>query len=226
MRSLGVAMDDDAIQEMMIEADESADGVVDYSEFLAACCGPAGLKAALEAAGRGLRVALVEPKEHLTAAPTGAHSKCMREAVMENKASDLARDSQPDRAGGAGCRGQCCTAAADLPRDHLARLGDLRGGSAALDVILGVVGRDPSTIRFTDDNGGTQALKTTGTVIATGSRANRLPMVPFDLPGVYDSDTLAEIDYIPKHMVVQGGGIIGAAEWDPLMGRLLGEFAS
>ena len=27
--------------------------------------------------------------------------------------------------------------------------------------------------------------------------------------GVYDSDTLAEIDYIPKNMVVQGGGIIG-----------------
>ena len=27
--------------------------------------------------------------------------------------------------------------------------------------------------------------------------------------GVYDSDTLAEIDYIPKKMVVQGGGIIG-----------------
>ena len=25
-------------------------------------------------------------QEHLTAAPTGAHSKCMREAVMENKA--------------------------------------------------------------------------------------------------------------------------------------------
>ena len=29
--------------------------------------------------------------------------------------------------------------------------------------------------------------------------------------GVYDSDTLAEIDYIPKKMVVQGGGIIGKA---------------
>ena len=31
--------------------------------------------------------------------------------------------------------------------------------------------------------GGTQVLKTTGTIIATGSRANRLPMIPFDLPG-------------------------------------------
>eukprot|EP00913_Durusdinium_trenchii_P011216 g10533.t1 len=68
---------------------------------------------------------------------------------------------------------------------------------------------DESTIRFTDEGGNSQILKTTGTVIATGSKANRLPMVPFDLPGVYDSDTLAEIDYIPKNMVIQGGGIIG-----------------
>lgn len=52
-------------------------------------CGPAGLKAALEAAGRGLRVALLEPKEQLTAAPTGAHSKCMRESVMEGKAEEI-----------------------------------------------------------------------------------------------------------------------------------------
>ena len=35
--------------------------------------------------------------------------------------------------------------------------------------------------------------------------------------GVYDSDTLAEIDYIPKKMVVQGGGIIGTAR--PLRDR-------
>jgi pyruvate/2-oxoglutarate dehydrogenase complex dihydrolipoamide dehydrogenase (E3) component len=47
-----------------------------------------------------------------------------------------------------------------------------------------VAGKDPSTIRFTDDSGGTQLLKTSGSIVATGSRANRLPMVPFDLPGV------------------------------------------
>lgn len=31
---------------------------------------------------------------------------------------------------------------------------------------------------------------------------------------MYDSDTLAEIDYIPKNMVVQGGGIIGESVID------------
>lgn len=233
MRSLGVDMDDDAIQEMMNEADESADGVVDYSEFLAACkvhtgadtgklqrgqaqtaqtlnlrmpskakqvydlvvlgCGPAGLKAALEGAGRGLRVALIEPKEHLTATPTGAHSKCMREAVMENKVTWPEIRTLIERV----VSDAEANAARLLRTFHVTIL---RGSGSFLD---------PSTIRFTDDSGGTQLLKTSGSIVATGSRANRLPMVPFDLPGVYDSDTLAEIDYIPKKMVVQGGGIIG-----------------
>ncbi|CAK9102028.1 Soluble pyridine nucleotide transhydrogenase (STH) (NAD(P)(+) transhydrogenase [B-specific]) [Durusdinium trenchii] len=233
MKSLGVDMDDEAIQEMMNEADESADGVVDYGEFLAACvflrgkvhgsdktlqrgntgtlnlrlpskvrvtydlvvlgCGPAGLKAALEAAGRGLRVALIEPKEHLTAAPTGAHSKCMRESVMENKVTWPEIRTLIERV----VRDAEANAARLLRTFHVSVL---RGsGSFA----------DESTIRFTDEGGNSQILKTTGTVIATGSKANRLPMVPFDLPGVYDSDTLAEIDYIPKNMVIQGGGIIG-----------------
>ena len=38
-------------------------------------CGPAGLKAALEAAGRGLQVALIEPKELKDAEMSGEMSK-------------------------------------------------------------------------------------------------------------------------------------------------------
>ena len=68
---------------------------------------------------------------------------------------------------------------------------------------------DQSTIKFTEESGRSEVLRTTGCVVATGSRANRLPMVPTELPGVFDSDSLAEIDYIPKKMVIQGGGIIG-----------------
>jgi len=46
-------------------------------------------------------------------------------------------------------------------------------------------------------------------VIATGSKSNRFPPVNFDLPGVYDSDTIANIKRVPKTMVIQGAGIIG-----------------
>merc|ERR1719171_3494473 len=34
-------------------------------------------------------------------------------------------------------------------------------------------------------------------------------MVPFDLPGIFDSDTIWGISYVPKSLVVQGGGIVG-----------------
>ena len=41
-------------------------------------CGPAGVTAALEAASRGLHVAVLEPLRKPTGAPTGAYSKCIR----------------------------------------------------------------------------------------------------------------------------------------------------
>ena len=50
-------------------------------DLLVLGCGPAGVKAALEAAGRGLHVAVVEPLAKPTGAPTGAYSKCIREAA-------------------------------------------------------------------------------------------------------------------------------------------------
>jgi hypothetical protein len=49
--------------------------------------GPAGVKAAVECANKGFRVSLVDPKATITGAPTGAHSKCLREAVLEGAKS-------------------------------------------------------------------------------------------------------------------------------------------
>eukprot|EP00439_Symbiodinium_sp_Y106_P079609 s6_g18.t1 len=154
-------------------------------DLLVLGAGPAGVKAALEAAGRGYKVGVVEPKECLTGAPTGAHSKCMRESVMEMKVT------WPE------IRTMISRVTADA-QANAARL--LR--TFHVDVL-------PGAASFVDPG-------TTAVVIATGSKANRLPMIPFDVPGVYDSDTIGEIDYIPRlmlglgfTMVVQGGGIIG-----------------
>lgn len=46
-------------------------------------------------------------------------------------------------------------------------------------------------------------------MIATGSHAFRLNSLPFESPGVFDSDTISAIDYLPRRVVVQGGGSIG-----------------
>lgn len=47
-------------------------------------------------------------------------------------------------------------------------------------------------------------------LIATGSKPRNPVYVPFDKDRVFDSTRLLSIDYVPKTMIVLGGGIIGA----------------
>jgi len=46
-------------------------------------------------------------------------------------------------------------------------------------------------------------------LIATGSSPHRSSAIPFDLPGIYDSDSILELDRMPKSMAVVGAGVIG-----------------
>ena len=83
---------------------------------------------------------------------------------------------------------------------------------AALEVLQGSASFvDEQRVKLRRPDGSEELLHCSAVVVATGSRANRLPMIDFDLPGVFDSDTVSQLDFIPKSMVVQGGGIIGGA---------------
>ena len=67
----------------------------------------------------------------------------------------------------------------------------------------------PKTIEVTLANGGTRLLTGTQVVICTGSRATILP-----IPGLRESKPLThiealELDHIPEHLLVLGGGYIG-----------------
>jgi NAD(P) transhydrogenase len=46
-------------------------------------------------------------------------------------------------------------------------------------------------------------------LVATGSKPHHPPDIPFDDEDVDDSDTILQIDRLPKTMVVVGGGVIG-----------------
>lgn len=46
-------------------------------------------------------------------------------------------------------------------------------------------------------------------LIATGSSPRHPPEIPFDGKLIYDSDTILDMDHIPKTMAVVGGGVIG-----------------
>lgn len=46
-------------------------------------------------------------------------------------------------------------------------------------------------------------------LIATGSRPHRAPEIPFDDKSIFDSDSILQMDRIPRSLVVIGGGVIG-----------------
>ena len=46
-------------------------------------------------------------------------------------------------------------------------------------------------------------------LIATGSHPRRPPEIPFDLPGVCDTDTILERGRVPRDIVIVGGGPVG-----------------
>jgi len=67
---------------------------------------------------------------------------------------------------------------------------------------------DKKIIKVKLSNGKTKLLKGDIILIATGSSPRRPENFPTD-PHIYDSDTILQIEKIPKKIVVVGGGVIG-----------------
>jgi NAD(P) transhydrogenase len=72
---------------------------------------------------------------------------------------------------------------------------------------------DPHTLRLseTDSRGAhsTREVTTQTVVIATGTEATRDPRVPFDGHRVCSSDDILELDRLPRSLAVVGAGVIG-----------------
>ena len=76
-----------------------------------------------------------------------------------------------------------------------------------------------SKVEVTAEDGSQSMFETSKTLIATGSVSVPLPNVKFDEKQVLSSTGALEIDKIPKHLVVVGGGYIGlemASIWSRL----------
>ncbi len=56
---------------------------------------------------------------------------------------------------------------------------------------------------------GSEQLRGSHILIATGSRPHRPPGFPFEHPRVYDSDEIVRVEELPKTLAVVGGGVIG-----------------
>jgi NAD(P) transhydrogenase len=68
---------------------------------------------------------------------------------------------------------------------------------------------DPHTIEITGGGGGPRRLTSEMFLVATGSKPHHPPDIPFDDEDVDDSDTILQIDRLPKTMLIVGGGVIG-----------------
>jgi NAD(P) transhydrogenase len=68
---------------------------------------------------------------------------------------------------------------------------------------------DSHTLDVVDPAGARRRITADVFLVATGSKPYHPPGIPFEDPDVDDSDTILEIDRLPKTMLVVGGGVIG-----------------
>ena len=174
--------------------------------------GPAGQKAAIQAAKAGRKVAIVERRSTVggVCVNTGTiPSKTFREAVLyltgitqrsmygqsyrlksQVTIDDLFWRTQ-----------HVIEQEIDVVRDQL-----VRNGVTLLEGTAEFV--DPHTVAIPDD-GKTHLVSARHIVIATGTKPARPHTVEFDDRRIIDSDGILRLDAIPRSLVVVGGGVIG-----------------
>ena len=67
----------------------------------------------------------------------------------------------------------------------------------------------PNQVQITKENGKQKVIETENIVLATGSRARKLPNVDVDEVSIMTSDGIHHIDNFPKTLVILGAGVIG-----------------
>lgn len=67
----------------------------------------------------------------------------------------------------------------------------------------------PREVEVNLNDGTTKLIKNDALILATGSQPVKLPIPGIDLPQVIDSKGLLDLQEIPEHLVIIGGGVIG-----------------
>ena len=68
---------------------------------------------------------------------------------------------------------------------------------------------DKNRIKVTGTDGKTQEIETDKTIIATGSKPTILPFLPVDKQRIITSTEALNLQEVPKHLIIIGGGVIG-----------------
>jgi NAD(P) transhydrogenase len=184
-----------------------------HFDFLVIGSGPAGQRAAIQAAKLGKRVALIERNAVVggVSVHTGTiPSKTLREAVLYLTGWDQ-RGLY-----GRGYRLKKNLTIDDLMQrlkitvQHETEVIENQLCRNAVTVFTGVASfLDPHRVRVDCTNGDVEEFQAEKIVIAVGSRPIRPQGVPFDDETVIDSDGILALKKLPRSMIVVGGGVIG-----------------
>ncbi len=184
----------------------------DY-DLLVIGSGPAGQKAAIQAAKLGKRVAVIDRPRWVGGVCTRTGtipSKTLREAALY--LTGLTQRSLY----GASYRVKDEITIEDLrwrTQEVVKREMDVVHHQLARNRVAIVIGTarflDPHTLVVVGRHGEERRLRGRYILVATGTKPARPPTVEFDDRTILDSDGLLEIDRIPSSLVVVGGGVIG-----------------
>jgi NAD(P) transhydrogenase len=175
--------------------------------------GPAGQKAAIQAAKLGKRVCVIEQHEVLGGAAinTGTiPSKALREAILNLGGRAEATPRTADFfnaarsvtfAGLWQSANRVIKAEIEMVREHFARNG--------VEVVIGRAQfRDPHVIDAIGSYA-TQTVAADKILIAVGTRPAKPANIEFDNSNIITSDELLSLAHTPLSMIVVGGGVIG-----------------
>jgi dihydrolipoamide dehydrogenase len=171
--------------------------------------GPGGYVAAIRAAQLGLKTACVESRATLG-------GTCLNVGCIPSKALLHASELFEEAHSGALAKfgistGPVSIDVAAMQAEKAKAVGELTGGIEFLfkkNNVTWIKGRAAFTSPTSIDVGGT-AYTATNFMIATGSSVTPLPGVEIDQKVVIDSTGALELDRVPEHLVVIGGGVIG-----------------
>jgi NAD(P) transhydrogenase len=175
--------------------------------------GPAGEKGAAQAAYFGKRVALIERQPILGGASTNTGtlpSKTLRETALF-----LSGFRNRDLSGVNLSIKQKVTVREFLVHEqHVTadeRVRVLNNlARHKIDLLYGTASFvDQNAIAIAPIDGAPSVIRGKVILIAVGSTPHRPPIFPFEDHRVWDSDTILHLEYMPKRMLVVGGGVIG-----------------
>jgi NAD(P) transhydrogenase len=174
--------------------------------------GPAGQKAAIQAAKLGKSVCVVERRQVVggVSINTGTiPSKALREAILRMLGHQAAMPREADLKGARErTYAELLNSAQGVIRAEI-EIVDNQFRRNDVCLIYGEASfKDAKTVRVKGP-GGDSEITADRYVIAVGTRPARSAKVPFDETSIITSDELLRLPALPRTMIVVGGGVIG-----------------